>query len=94
MDFDIRHLAWLSRLELSEEEARELKRRLNAMRTLIDRLLNADTENVEPLYHPNEDEAGKLRDDVPGTGLERDYALLNAAKIEKGYVVAPRTVED
>ncbi len=90
---DVKHLAWLSRLRLDDAEAKELQKRLDSMRKLIDKLLAAPTTDVEPLYHPLEAE-GKLRDDTPAPGLSRDEALSNAAKTEKGYVVAPRTVEE
>jgi aspartyl-tRNA(Asn)/glutamyl-tRNA(Gln) amidotransferase subunit C len=89
----IRHLAWLSRLELREEEEHLLARRLEAARRVIDRLLEADVADVEPLFHPSERE-GRLREDKPQPGLQREEALANAAKVERGYVVAPRTVEE
>jgi len=90
---DILHLAWLSRLRLSEDEKRELESRLDTMRQLIDSLLSVSVTDVEPLYHPLE-APGKLRDDVVVQGLRREDALRNAARVEDGYVVAPRTVDE
>jgi aspartyl-tRNA(Asn)/glutamyl-tRNA(Gln) amidotransferase subunit C len=92
-EFTISHLAWLSRLEIREEEVRELEKRLNALKKLIDRIIGLELRDVEPLYHPLESE-GKLREDTPSKGLDRETALTNAARVENGYVVAPRTVED
>lgn len=90
---DIRNLAWLSRISLDEEEAKELKRRIMKARKLIDVLLEARLEGVEPLYHPI-DKEGLLRVDEPSKSLDNEAALLNAAKTEKGFIVAPRTVEE
>ncbi|BES81482.1 Asp-tRNA(Asn)/Glu-tRNA(Gln) amidotransferase subunit GatC [Pyrodictium abyssi] len=90
---DIRNLAWLSRISLDEEEAEELKRRTMKARKLIDVLLEARLEGVEPLYHPI-DKEGLLRADEPSKSLDSEAALLNAAKTEKGFIVAPRTVEE
>ncbi len=88
----LRHLSWLSRLQLSEDEKEMLAARLRSARSIIDRLLEADVA-AEPLYHPLEKE-GLLRDDEPQGSLPKDLALMNAAKVERGYVVAPRTLED
>ena len=88
----LRHLSWLSRLQLNEDEEEMLAARLHSARSLIDRLLEADVA-ADPLYHPLEKE-GLLRADEPRGSLPRDLALVNAAKVEKGYVVAPRTVEE
>lgn len=90
---DIKHLAWLARIELTEEEAKELEERIRRARILIDRLLEAPVEGVEPLYHAAGTE-GRLREDAPMPGLRREEALANAARSEKGFFVAPRTVEE
>lgn len=92
-DIDIKHLAWLSRISLDDEEAKELKERIAKARRLIDTLLEAELEGVEPLYHAV-DKEGLLRPDNPSRGLDREDALLNAAKTEKEFIVAPRTVEE
>ncbi len=93
MEVDITHLAWLARLSLSKDEEEELKRRLVKARQLIDRVLEAEVEGVEPLYHPHGME-GRLREDEPLPSLDRGDALLNASRTEDGYIVGPRTVEE
>ena len=90
---DIRNVAWLSRISLDEEEAEELRKRIIKARKLIDVLLKAQLEGIEPLYHPI-DKEGLLRADKPSKSLDNKAALLNAAKTEKGFIVAPRTVEE
>ncbi len=89
----IKHLSWLSRINVSEEEADELKQRIEAVKRLIDRLLEARVEDVEPLYHPH-DKQGLVRPDTPEESLRQEDALLNPAKTENGFIVGPRTVED
>ncbi|KSW12216.1 hypothetical protein CF15_05525 [Pyrodictium occultum] len=91
-DMSLEKLAWLSRISLGEE-AEELRRRIERARRLIDKLLEARLEGVEPLYHSTGSE-GLLREDKPSGSLDRERALLNAARVEKGFVVAPRTVEE
>ena len=89
----IRHLSWLSRIRVSGEEADELMQRIKAVRRLIDKLLEARVEGVEPLYHPH-DKQGIVRPDTPGNSLRQEDALLNSAKTVNGFIVGPRTVED
>jgi aspartyl-tRNA(Asn)/glutamyl-tRNA(Gln) amidotransferase subunit C len=92
-DVDIRHIAWLARIELSEGEIEKFKRLIKAVRSLVDKLLEANVENVEPLYHPLEVEGVKREDKPSGGMMDREKALMNAARTEKGYIVAPRTIE-
>lgn len=92
-EVDVRHIAWLARIELGEEEVEEFRRLVRSVRKLIDKLLEANVEGLEPLYHPLEQE-GLAREDKPLRGMGREEALMNAARVERGYVVAPRTVEE
>ncbi|MET1101974.1 MAG: Asp-tRNA(Asn)/Glu-tRNA(Gln) amidotransferase subunit GatC [Pyrodictiaceae archaeon] len=89
----IEHLARLARLELSEEEKKRISRGIEAMRRFIDTILDADVDYIEPLYHPLESK-GFYRRDEPRPGLSREDALLNVSESEKGFVKAPRTIED
>ena len=89
----VKHLAWLARLRVSEDEAEEVLRDIEALRSLIERVLEAPVEGVEPLYHPL-DLQSPLREDEPRPGLSQEEALLNAAAAEKGFFRAPRTVEE
>ncbi len=87
-----KHLSWLTRIAVSEEEAEEILKDIESLKKLVDRVLEAPVENVEPLYHPL-DITGLLRDDEPVEGLSQEEALFNAAETEKGFFKAPRTVE-
>ncbi|NPA05769.1 MAG: Asp-tRNA(Asn)/Glu-tRNA(Gln) amidotransferase subunit GatC [Crenarchaeota archaeon] len=90
---DIDHLAWLARLQLSEDEKEEIRRSIERIMEFINRLLEAPVEDVEPLYHPL-DKEGLLRPDEPSPGLSQEEALMNAAATENGYFKAPRTLEE
>ncbi len=94
MEADLKHLSWLARIAVSEEEAKELEARMRAAKRLIDKLLSAPLPgDVEPLYHAAGKE-GLLREDKPRPGLLQNDALANAARTENGYFVAPRTLEE
>ncbi len=47
-DEDIRHIAKLARLQLSEEEVKKFAKELTSILEYIDVLNELDTENVEP----------------------------------------------
>ncbi len=99
MSMDIKHLAWLTRIKLSDDEAAKIKKRIEAAKKIVDRLLEAEVEHIEPLYHPQEGVAGYLRRDEATVSSDkcrerREKMLSNASRLEKGFIVAPRTVED
>jgi len=87
------HLTWLTRLELTDEEKKRIIADLQNIVEFINKLFEAKVEDVEPLYHPL-DKEGLLRDDIPKEHLRQEDVHMNAAASEKGYVKAPRTIEE
>jgi len=80
---------------LKPEEEEEFARLIKSVKNIIDKLLEADVEDVQPLYHPLEVEGYARSDSVKeDSNVDRDIMLSNAARRENGYVVAPRTVEE
>ncbi len=88
----VKHLSWLARIAIDEKEAEQVLKDIEELRRLIDKVLEAPVENVEPLYHPL-DITSPLRDDKPKLSLSQEEALFNAAETEKGFIKAPRTIE-
>ncbi len=86
------HLAWLARVKISDEEASKLFEELNELKALVDKILETRVDDVPPLYHPL-DIKGRLRRDKPEESLGKRALELNV-KLEKGFVKAPRTIED
>ena len=89
----VRYLSRLSRVELRADEVGELLRGLEALRRLIERLLEAPVDDLPPMHHPLDLE-GVLDEDEPRPGLSQEEALANAAGAERGFFRAPRTVEE
>ncbi|RLF15355.1 MAG: Asp-tRNA(Asn)/Glu-tRNA(Gln) amidotransferase GatCAB subunit C [Thermoprotei archaeon] len=87
----IKHLAWLARLKLSEDEIKEYVGQLSKILDYFKILDEAPTENVEPLFHVL-DLVNVMRDDEPGETLSVDEALSNAPLKEGNYIEAPRMV--
>jgi aspartyl-tRNA(Asn)/glutamyl-tRNA(Gln) amidotransferase subunit C len=108
-DAQVREVADLANLELSDEEVRRMSHDLSQVLTHIDQLNELDTSNVEPmaqvLYSSTHngpqascasydaDETATLREDVPHVCLSNEDALANAPQKGAGYFKVPRVIE-
>ncbi len=89
---DLEHIAWLSRLELSEEDRERYAPKLNSVLDYFGELDKVDTEGVEPTYHVLA-LSNVFRDDEPNSpakSLPQEEALSNAPKKQDGFFKAPR----
>jgi len=86
---DINKLAKLSRLTLSEEEARQAKERLQEMLKLMENLKELDLKNVEPMVA---EAASVLREDTEFQGLSYEQAFMNAPQEESHHFTIPKVI--
>ena len=84
----VKHVANLARLAITEEEAEKFTKQLDAIITFAEQLNELDTENVEPTYHVL-DMKNVLREDIPKKGLPREEVLKNAPEQENGQIKVP-----
>ncbi|MCM3766831.1 MULTISPECIES: Asp-tRNA(Asn)/Glu-tRNA(Gln) amidotransferase subunit GatC [Bacillaceae] len=84
----VKHVANLARLALTEEEAEKMTKQLDAIITFAEQLNELDTENVEPTYHVL-DMKNVLREDTPQPGLPREEVLKNAPEHQDGQFKVP-----
>lgn len=89
---DIRKVAELARLNLSEQEVAELRPQLSKLIDYVAVLEEVDTEEVEPMVHAIE-QTNVFRDDVPADPLPREDALANAPKTDGKYFLVPPIIE-
>lgn len=84
---DINHIAKLARMELTEEEKQKLEKELSAILNFVEKLKEADLENVKPMAGGT-DLVNVYRDDEPAEKNEkqREKILDNAPKEKDGYV--------
>lgn len=89
----VRRVALLSRLELSDEEVSQFSDQLSAIVEYIEKLNELDTENVEPLAHclPVHN---VFREDVIRPSLENEKAVGNAPDEVDGYFKVPKILDD
>ncbi len=88
---DVRHVALLARLELSDAEIERFRTDLNSILGHIDEIQRLDLEGVEPTAHPL-DVVNVTRPDEVRPGLTQAEALLNAPEAEEGAFVIPQIV--
>ena len=82
---DVRHIAALTRLGLSDDEVEMMRGQLSNILKVFESLQQVDTDGVEPTGHTTEVRT-VLRDDKAGESLRREQILDNAPDSEAGYV--------
>jgi aspartyl-tRNA(Asn)/glutamyl-tRNA(Gln) amidotransferase subunit C len=88
----VRHIAKLARIAMSEEELARLEPELNNILGWVEQLAEVDTEGVEPLTAVI-DQKLRLRDDVVNDGNIRDEVLANAPDAQHGFFAVPKVIE-
>lgn len=92
MEIDVKKVAMLSRIRLTDAEATELGPQLTSIIGYVEKLGNIDTDGVEPTAHPH-DVAMPQRADVVTNGNRRDELQTPAPKTESGLYVVPKVIE-
>jgi len=89
----VRHVAKLSRLKLTDDQVGQFTRQLSAVLDYVKKLDELDTSNVEPTAHavPLKN---VLREDraVPGMGVEK--VLQNAPDRDGPFFKVPKVLEE
>jgi len=89
---DVRRIARLARLALSDEEAAVTQAQLISVFGLIERLQAVDTEGVEPMTHPQPMALRLRTDTVTETDRRADFQAV-APAVERGLYLVPRVLE-
>ena len=92
-DADVRHVAKLSRLKLSEEKVHFFATQLSNVLGYVSKLTELDVKDVQPMAHPT-DMTNKFRDDVPATPLPIDAVLANAPDRDDPFFKVPKVIGD
>ncbi len=90
---EIRDIAHLARLNLSEEELERFRPQLEAILGYVESLNGLDLESVEPTTHVLS-VADRLRPDAIEPGLDAQEADANAPDTKAGHIRVPRILEE
>ena len=88
----VRHIARLARLAMSEAELEALVPELNNILGWVEQLGEVNTDGIEPLTAVI-DQKLRLRDDVVTEGNIRDEVLANAPEAQHGFFAVPKVIE-
>ncbi len=94
-DDEVRYVADLANLRLSNDEVARMSHDLGEILTHIEQLNELDTAGIEPMAQVlyDADEIATLREDVPHTPLTNEEALANAPVSGNGYFKVPKVIE-
>ena len=90
---DVRYVAGLARLELTEEELSTFGRQLDAILGHMEKIGELDVEGIEPTAHPAP-VFDRMDPDQPAPGLDQADLLANAPDQASGQVRVPKVVAD
>lgn len=89
----IRYVATLARLALTDEEVRRFAGQLDQILAYVDTLKQLNTDAVPPTSHAVP-MANVFRQDAPAPSLPVEQALANTPQREGPFVKVPRVIED
>lgn len=90
---DVRHVARLARLSLTEEEVELFTEQLGAVLDHAEDVEALDTSGVPPTAHPLH-LSNVLREDEPRPGADREEVLGSAPRAEEGRFRVPPILGD
>jgi aspartyl-tRNA(Asn)/glutamyl-tRNA(Gln) amidotransferase subunit C len=85
---EVRHVARLARLDLTDDELAALKDELSDLLDHVDRIRRLETHDVPPTAHPLP-LTNVFRPDEVAESLERDEVLAAAPASENGRFLVP-----
>ena len=89
---EVRHIAKLARLRLTEPEEQVMAEQLSSILDYIEQLTELDVADVPPMTHVL-DLVNATRVDVVERRITHDQALKNASSADSDYFRVPRVIE-
>lgn len=89
---DIRRIADLGRIDISDEQARIVQGELNDIFQMIERISSVDTTGIAPMPNPH-DGVQRQRDDVVSEEVDRSENMKNAPEQAEGCFLVPQVIE-
>ena len=89
---DVKHVAHLARLAVTEEETEQMTKELDAIITFAELLNEVDTTNVQPTTHVLK-MVNVLREDKAKPGLPVKEVIKNAPDHEDGLIRVPSIID-
>jgi aspartyl-tRNA(Asn)/glutamyl-tRNA(Gln) amidotransferase subunit C len=89
---DVRRIAYLARIAITEEEAETVLQQLTGIFALIEKMQAVDTRDIEPMAHA-QDVVLRLRPDEVTEADQRELFQSIAPRVEAGLYLVPKVIE-
>ncbi|WP_029147739.1 Asp-tRNA(Asn)/Glu-tRNA(Gln) amidotransferase subunit GatC [Methylophilus sp. 5] len=89
---DIKRIAHLARIEVSDSEAQETLNKLSGILGLIEQMQAVDTTGIVPMSH-SQDVTQRLREDVVTQTNQRELFQSIAPATQDGLYLVPKVIE-
>jgi len=89
---DIKKIAHLARIEVSESDAAATLTKLTGILGLIEQMQAVNTEGIVPMSH-SQDVVQRLREDVVTKTNQREEFQKNAPLTDSGLYLVPKVIE-
>jgi len=89
---DVRYVANLARLNLTDAEAEQFQSQLDVIVDYFNQLRSLDVDGVEPMAHATPIQ-NVFREDQVRPGLDREVVLKNAPQHSTDLIMVPTIVE-
>lgn len=89
---DVKRIAHLARLAVSEDEATEVLVQLNGIFGLIEEMQAVSTAGIDPMSHA-QNVVLRLREDVVSEGDQHELFQSMAPQVEAGLYLVPKVIE-
>lgn len=92
---EVRKVADLAKLEFDDGELAPLARELSSILEMVEQMAQAETDEVEPLAHPNPfAQSQRLREDNVTEGDLRDRFQTIAPRVSDGLYLVPKVIDN
>lgn len=89
---DVKRVAHLARIAISDNEAQSTHTRLTGIFELIAQMETIDVSAIEPMSHA-QDSTQRLRDDVVTEADQRERFQAIAPQVDAGLYLVPKVIE-
>lgn len=86
---DVKHVAKLARLELTETEIEKFSKQLGDILKYVEQMNEVDTQGVEPMAHPIP-VVNVMREDIVKYEQTKEELMKNAPAEEDGFFKVPK----
>ena len=88
----VKKVAHLARIAVSEEEVKQYASDLQKIMTVVEKINEVNTDDIEPMAHP-QDVSQRLREDTIVHTNERDTLMQNAPSQEQHLFLVPKMID-